>query len=152
MMIFPIDVFVIIGIFIFCTLFTFFLGKSKGVSLLLSLFGAILLFQTFPFVKNLTVLTGAVPLALNTLAIFLAFTAFLYFTLNRYIVGDFFEAKFFKSAILGLAITALVLAIMHFVLPVDALYNFGPKVDTWFGGNFGLFWWIAIPLGILFFI
>lgn len=152
MMALPMDVFVIVGTWVVATLFTFFTSKSKAVSVILALVSAILLFQTFPFVTNLTVLTGAVPQALNVVGIFLLFTVGMYFLFNRYVVGDFFNAKFLKSALFGLGITALLLAIVHFVLPFDAIYNFSPKVDAWFGGNFGLFWWVLAPLLLVFFL
>lgn len=151
-MIFPTDVLVIIGLVIVGATFTFFMGKSKAVALLLALFSSITLFQVFPFTKQLTVLTGALPIALNVLGIFLIFTIALYFLLNKYVIGDFVEGNFFKSVIVGIAFTALILAIIQFVLPLDAVYNFGPKVDMWFTGNFGLFWWLLAPLGIIFFI
>lgn len=150
-MIFPTDVLVIIGLVVVGTGFTFFMGKSKGVALLLSLFSAIPLYQSFPFVKQLTVATGALPIAANVVAIFLAFTVLMFFLLNKYIVGDFLDGNFFKSVIFGLAFAAIALAIFQLVLPLEALYNFGPNIDQWFGGNFGLFWWLAAPLAIIFF-
>ncbi|MHB1316397.1 MAG: hypothetical protein ACYCZW_00890 [Minisyncoccota bacterium] len=151
-MIFTTDILVIAGILVVGTFFTFFFGKSKGVILILSLFGAIPLYQSFPFVKQLTVATGALPIAANILAIFLAFVVFMFFLLNKYIVGDFIDGNFFKSVIFGLAFVTLILALFQFVLPLDALYNFGPNIDKWFAGNFVLFWWLTIPLGIVFFV
>lgn len=151
-MIFPTDVLVIIGLVVVGTGFTFFFGKSKAIALLLALFSAIPLYQSFPFVKQLTVATGALPIAANILGIFLAFAALMFFLLNKYIVGDFIDSAFFKSVIVGIAFAALALAIFQLVLPLEGLYNFGPNIDRWFGGNFGLFWWLAIPLGIMFFV
>ncbi len=151
-MIFPTDVLVIIGLVVVGTGLTFFLGKSKTVAFLLALFAAIPLYQSFPFITQFTVATGALPQALNVLGIFLAFTVLMFFVLNKYIVGDFINGNFFKSVILGIAFTALVLALSYFVLPVESLYDFGPNIDKWFTGNFGLFWWLVIPLGIIFFV
>jgi len=151
-MIFPTDVLVIIGLVVAGTGFAFFLGKSKAVALLLSLFSAIPLYQSFPFVKQLTVATGALPQAANILGIFLVFVLLMFFLLNKYIIGDFIGGKFFKSVIFGLAFTALILTLFQFILPLDALYNFGPKIDVWFAGNFGLFWWLVVPLSIILFI
>ena len=151
-MIFPTDVLVVIGLVVVGTGFTFLMGKSKGVTLLLALFSAIPLYQSFPFAKQLTVATGALPIAANILAIFLAFAVLMFFLLNKYIVGDFIDGNFFKSVIFGLAFATLILALFQFVLPLDALYNFGPNIDKWFGGNFGLFWWLAAPLVIIFFV
>lgn len=151
-MIFPTDVLVLIGLIVLGTGVTFFLGKSKAVALLLALFSAIPLYQSFPFVTQLTVATGALPQALNILGIFLAFAVLMFFILNKYIVGDFFGGEFFKSVIFGIAFAALILALFQFVLPLDALYNFGPNIDKWFSGNFVLFWWLAVPLGIIFFV
>jgi len=151
-MIFPTDVLVIIGLVVAGTGFAFFLGKSKAVALLLALFSAIPLYQSFPFVKQLTVATGALPQAANILGIFLVFVLLMFFLLNKYIIGDFIGGKFFKSVIFGLAFTALILALFQFILPLDALYNFGPKIDVWFAGNFGLFWWLVVPLSIILFI
>lgn len=151
-MIFPTDVLIIIALVVVGTGFTFFFGKSKAVALLLALFSAIPLYQSFPFVKQLTVATGALPQALNILGIFLAFAALMFFLLNKYIVGDFVDGNFFKSVIFGIAFAALALAIFQLVLPLEGLYNFGPNIDKWFGGNFNLFYWLAVPLGIVFFV
>ncbi len=151
-MIFPTDVLVIIGLVVVGTGFTFFMGKSKAVALLLALFSAIPLYQSFPFVKQLTVATGTLPQALNTLGIFAAFVFLMFFLLNKYIVGDFVDGNFFKSVIFGLVFAALALAIFQLVLPLDGLYNFGPNIDKWFTGNLVLFWWLAIPLAIVFFV
>lgn len=149
---FPTDVLVIVGIVVVGTFFTFFFGKSRGVTAILSLFGAIPLFQAFPFTTKLTVATGALPQALNVVGIFLVFVIFLYFLLDRYVVGDFVEGNFFKSVLMGIAFTAVILALVYFVLPFDAIYNFQPNIDQWFSGNFTLFWWLIAPLIIIFFI
>jgi hypothetical protein len=151
-MIFPTDVLVILGILAVGTLFTFFMGKSKGVSVVLSLFGAIILFQNFPFMKQATVLKGALPEALNVVGIFLAFALCIFFLLDKYVVGDFSESNFFKSVFVGVAFTALILAIIYFVLPFAPIYDFGPNIDKWFQGNFTLFWWLVGPLAIVFFV
>ena len=84
-MIFPTDILVVLGILVVGTLFTFFVGKSKGVSVVLSLFGAIVLFQNFPFMKQMTVLKGALPEALNIAGIFVAFALALFFLLDKYL-------------------------------------------------------------------
>ena len=151
-MIFPTDVLVVIGLVVVGTGFTFFMGKSKGVTLLLALFSAIPLYQSFPFVKQLTVTTGALPIAANILGIFFAFAVLMFFLLNKYIVGDFIDGAFFKSVIVGIAFAALTLAIFQLVLPLEGLYNFGLNIDKWFGGNFGLFYWLFIPLAIILFV
>ncbi len=149
---FPTDVLIIVGIFLVGTLFTFFMGKSRGVSIILALFGSIPLFQSFPFTQQLTVATGDFARSINVIGIFLVFTIGLYFLLNRYVVGDFIEGNFFKSVIFGIAFTAIILALVHFILPFDPIYDFKQNVDQWFGGNFGMFWWILAPLMILLFV
>lgn len=151
-MIFPTDILVIVGLVLVGTGFSFFIGKSKAVAIILAFLFAIPLFQAFPFTKQMTVATGALPQALNVLAIFLAFVILMFLLLNKYIVGDFIEGNFLKSVFLGIAFAAIVLTLSHFILPLDSLYNFGPNIDTWFGGNLGLFWWIVTPLVIVFFV
>lgn len=151
-MIFPTDILVILGILAVGTLFTFFMGKSKGVSVILSLFGAITLFQSFPFMKQMMVFKGAVPEALNITAVFVAFALALFFLLDQYVVGDFSEGNFLKSVFLGIAFTAIVLAIIYFILPFTPIYDFGANVDKWFSGNLNLFWWLVGPLAVILFI
>lgn len=151
-MIFPTDILVILGILVVGTLFAFFMGKSKGVSVILSLFGAITLFQAFPFMKQMLVFKGAVPEALNITGVFVAFALALFFLLDKYVVGDFIEGNFMKSVFLGIAFTALVLAIIYFVLPFTPVYDFGANVDKWFSGSFNLFWWLVAPLAIVLFV
>lgn len=151
-MIFPTDILVVLGILVVGTLFTFFVGKSKGVSVVLSLFGAIVLFQNFPFMKQMTVLKGALPEALNIAGIFVAFALALFFLLDKYVVGDFSDGNFFKSVFVGLAFTGMVLAIIYFIVPFAPVYDFGPNIDKWFQGQFTLFWWLVGPLAIVFFV
>lgn len=151
-MIFPTDILVILGILATGTLFTFFMGKSKGVSVVLSLFGAITLFQSFPFMKQMTVASGPLPEALNIAGVFVAFALALFFLLDQYVVGDFSEGNFLKSVFLGIAFTAMILTIIYFVLPFTPIYDFGPYIDKWFTGSFNLFWWLVGPLAILLFI
>jgi len=151
-MIFPTDILIILGILVLGTLFTFFLGKSKGVSLVLSLFGAIVLFQSFPFMKHMVVLSGPVLESLNIIGVFLAFTLGLFFLLDQYIVVDFSEHHFVRSLFIGIAFTAIILALIYFILPFAPLYDFGPNIDKWFQGHFNLFWWLVAPLIILIFV
>lgn len=151
-MIFPTDILVILGIFVVGTLLTFFMGKSRGVTVVLSLFGAIALFQSFPFIKQMTVLSGPIPEALNIVGVFVAFALCVFFLLDQYIVGDFAEGNFFTSILIGVVFTAIILALIYFVLPFSPLYDFGANVDKWFTGSFNLFWWLLAPLVILFFV
>ena len=151
-MIFSPDLFVILGIWLIGTVYTFYFGKGRGVTLILSLYPGLLLFEKFPYIKQLSVLKGEPLASINTVVIFLVCTCVSYFILHKYIFADFGEGKFIRSALIGLAFTGCVLALWYFVLPLNTFYNFSGIIDTWFSPDIGIFWWLIGPLVVLFFV
>jgi hypothetical protein len=151
-MIFSTDLFIILGIWLVGTLYTFYFGKGRGVTLILSLYPGLLLFEKFPYIKQLSVLKGEPLASINTIAIFCLCVFVSHLILHKYIFADFGEGKFIKSALVGLAFTGCILALWYFILPLDTFYNFSGTIDKWFSKDIGIFWWLLGPFGILFFV
>jgi len=131
-----------------------FFGKGKLISIILSFYPAVYIFDSIPYFKK--ILTSA-PItfseALIQILIFLALFIPINFVLRHFIHGEFSSSrikKVLEAGILGLTATSLVILFTYHGINLQKIYNFSSGIDSLFlSGN--IFWWLLAPFVIIFF-
>lgn len=142
---------IVFGIFLTLALW---LGRYALVNVVFALYLALLLTLKFPYFDKL--LDGtAVHDAVVKIVFFTLVTIAGIFLFRRHIPGDDYEKTFEfigkKLVLAGLA-TILVMAFSYQALPVTELIHPGTPIQTLFGPESYFFWWLLLPIVILFFI
>ncbi len=142
---------VVFGIFLTLALW---LGRYAIVNIVFALYLALLLSLKFPYFDQL--LNGiAIHDALVKITFFSLITVVGIFLFRRHIPGDDYEKtfEFFgKKIVLTLLATILVMTFSYQALPVTELIHPGTPIQILFGPEAYFFWWLLLPLVILFFI
>ncbi|MBI2617924.1 hypothetical protein HYW58_00480 [Candidatus Kaiserbacteria bacterium] len=149
------DVLIIAIVFLAIFFFSVIYGKSNSIALLFSLYFGILGFVSFPFMEEFIFLKSSeIQIVLSRIAIFAVIVAFVYTAIQRSVYAEYPDYKILKlvqAGILSLSSTALIFAFAYHTLPVATLYDFGESIDALFLSEY-FFWWLAAPLGALFFV
>ena len=135
-------------------LYTIYFGKSKAVAIILSFYISILLYDNFTFLKNVLIFRNtAAQLSLSRLIIFAIIFILIFLTLKYFIHNEFSSRRswtLLKAALLSLSAIDLALVVCYYVVPVQRLYDFSPSIDSLFGNQATIFWWLIAPLIVLF--
>ena len=135
-----------------------FYGMGKGryalVNIIFSLYLALLITIKFPYYDSIGAgdkQGGAVAKILIFLAIVIAGVLLL----RRHIPGDDYEPAFqglFKKILLASMATILVMIFSFHALPVSEIITPGTPIQSLFAPEQNFFWWLMLPLGVLFFV
>lgn len=135
-----------------------FYGMGKGryslVNVIFSLYLALLISLKFPYYASLGASDpegGAVAKILLFIAIVIAGV----FLFRRHIPGDDYEPAFqglFKKMLLAAMATILVMIFSFHALPVTEIITPGTPIQSLFASQDNFFWWLMLPLIVLFFV
>lgn len=142
----PSDIIFILLLVAVVAIYTFWRGKSKGVSLIIATYPAILLYQYLPYFKQADVRVD--------ILIFLIILIAVHLIINRFTELDFSFSKLgkaFDSLVLGILSTGLLLWTSYHIVIIASLYAFSPSIAHIFADQYS-FWWLVAPLIILFFL
>lgn len=141
-------------IFGFFIAFSIYFGKSKLVSIIFSFYPALLIFENFPFFKQIDSLSDSLlGIFLIKLAVFLVPVIFIYFILNKAILIEWSYSKiwgFAQSVLLSLIALSLSLILVCKIIPIEGIYSFSQPVVSLFNSQSLLFWWLLVPLVAIF--
>ena len=129
-------------------------GRYALINVVFALYLALLLTLKFPYFD--TFLNGT-PIhdAIIKIIFFVLVTIAGVFLLRRHIPGDDYEKTFEflgKKIILAVLATILVMAFSYQALPVTELIHPGTPIQILFEPASYFFWWLLLPLVLLFFI
>jgi hypothetical protein len=147
----------LIFVILFAVFFAYasFLGRGRLISLILAFFPATTLFNNFPFINSLLVLSGDKLVTLNKVVIFLIFLVPISYVINRYMfaTSDFTgSTKILRTAGLSICAVAMLLIFSYSTVSLDTFYNFSPQVDSALTGMSKLFYWNVGVLALLAFL
>lgn len=128
-------------------------GRYAVITVIFSLYLALLISFTFPYYDALTTVSGGDALA--KIIIFVAFIIAGMIIFRRHIPGDDYESafqSFWKKALVALMATVLVMAFSFQALPVTEVIDPGTPMQSLFGPENSFFWWLILPLIALFFV
>jgi hypothetical protein len=146
----------LLGVFSLFFLWTIFKGRQAMINVIFGLYLALLISIYFPFTAYLTENLGSsLAQSIGQLTIFAVFTVLTTLLCGRIMPDEFREKKFEsipKKLLLSGAGSVLVLAFSFNVLPVTDFLTPGTPVQALFAPEGYFFWWLLLPLVILFLV
>ena len=146
------DAIFLVTLFVLFLIFALYFGRGRLISIILSFYPTTLLYNTFPFINKVIILSGDKMITLNRLVVFLVFLIPISITLERYIFSESEyngSYNFFSLAGLSLATVVLVVLFSYTTLNFDLFHNFSPQIDSLFSGIDRIFYWNLVPLALL---
>ncbi len=149
----PIDYIILAGLVFVFSFLTFYFGKDKAISSILSLYIGILFYEKTPVLQKI-ILEGKSPIfhSLNQWVVYLAVSIVIYLLISKHIHSFDTETSIFRSIIFGISLSILILSVSYFIIPSENIYNFGSIIDHLFIKNIGFYPYLLAPLVILLFI
>ena len=133
-----------------------FKGRQAIINLIFGLYFALLISLEFPYydalLSNVSTASGA---AIIKLGLFIFFTLIMTWLSARIMPDEFREKKFEtfgKKFLLASAATVLVMIFSFHVLSVTEFLTPGPPIQSLFAPEGYFFWWLLLPLVVLFII
>lgn len=150
---FTTDAIIILAVFFLFALYSVRYGKSRSIAAIISLYIGMLLFLSFPYLEEATLLKASeAQVMLSQAAVFLFGAALVHAIVSRSVLAEYPMQpllKYLQVALLSLSGTALLFAFAYHTLPLGALYNFDASIDNLFSSQY-FFWWLVLPLAALF--
>lgn len=148
------DIIVLAIAFFVIFLFGMYFGKAHLVSLIVSFYPAMLLYERLPFLEWFVFLKGENLITLNKLIVFVVLLVLIDIIILRFI---FSESKggpvhFIHIVAGSLAFLILLLILTYSVINLDMIHDFSPTIDNLFMNSPHTFWWNLAPLALLFLI
>jgi len=144
----------LLAVFLLFMVWATFKGRQAMINIIFGLYLALLILIEFPYTSYLTDnLGGSVAQSLGQLILFSIFTILATWLFAHVMPDEFREKKFesyFKKMLLAGAASILVMAFSFQVLPVTDFLTPGTPLQTLFAPEGFFFWWLMIPLVILF--
>jgi len=144
----------LLAVFLLFMLWTTFKGRQATINVIFGLYLALLILIEFPYTSYLTENLGnSLAQSFGKLVLFAAFTVLATWLFARIMPDEFKEKKFEsfgKKLLLAGAASTLVMAFSFHVLPVTEFLTPGTPLQTAFGSESSFFWWLLLPLIILF--
>ena len=144
---------IVFGVMFFLTVLK---GRQAIINLIFGLYLALLISIHFPFYDQLLgSLEDSQAIAAGKLGIFVLFTLITTFLCARIMPDEFRENKLeslLKKFLLAGAATILVMVFSFHVLPVTEFMTPGTPIQSLFAPQEYFFWWLLLPLAVLFVI
>lgn len=129
-------------------------GRYALINVILALYLALLISIKFPYYNEVTQGEGDGN-AIEKILIFLAFVVAGTMLFRRHIPGDDYEPafhRFWKKILLAAMGTILVMIFSFHALPVTDIITPGTPIQSLFAPAENFFWWLILPLIVLFFV
>ena len=131
-------------------------GRQALISLILGLYLALLISLKFPYYDSIlnASQTDRISDALLIIIVFVIFAAIGTFLFERLMGNDFDEGafeSFHTKILLAIGGATLIMAFSYHVIPITTLIDPGTPVSALFAPPENFFWWLIVPLIILFF-
>ncbi len=145
--------------YLFCV-FGFFLvyatirGRQAVINLVVGLYFALLISLEFPYYETFLKNAGdAQSTAVGKIILFIVFTVLATLLIKRLMPDEYKEKKFesfFKKILLAIGGTILVMVFSYHVLPITDFLTPGTPIQSLFAPNEYFFWWLLLPLAVLY--
>ncbi len=131
-------------------------GRQALINVIMSLYLALLISLKFPYYDFILGRGGSERNeAILMIAVFAVFAIFSVLLFGRLMPSEFDEGtfeSFGKKIAFALAGTVLIMAYSYHALPITELIDPGSPIQQLFAPNDWFFWWLILPLVVLFFL
>jgi hypothetical protein len=145
-----------LGVFVLFLLFAVFRGRQSVMNVIIGLYLALLISIQFPNYEQLfSSLSTPESLAIARLAFFIFITLFTTALCYRIMPSEFHEHTYeslWKKIALSLSATILIMIFSFQILPVSEFLTTGTPLQNLFGPEPFFFWWLLVPLVILYIV
>ena len=146
----------LLGVFGLFLLFAIFKGRQATINVIFGLYLALLISREFPNYDQLfSGIESTGSLVAAKILLFVAITLFTTALCYRVMPDEFREERFeslFKKIFLALGATILVMSFSFQVLPISDLLAPGTPLQIIFGPEPYFFWWLLVPMVILYIV
>lgn len=143
-----------LAVFLLFMLWATFKGRQAMINIIFGLYLGLLILIEFPYTEYLTEnLGGSVAQATGQLVLFSIFSILATWLFAHVMPDEFREKKFesfFKKLLLAGAASILVMVFSFQVLPVTEFLTPGTPLQFLFAPEELFFWWLLLPLVILY--
>lgn len=129
-------------------------GRYALINIIFALYLALLISIKFPYYSLFTT-GGGEGAAISKILIFLSFLTIGIILFRRHIPGDDYEPAFhklWKKVLLASMATILVMIFSFHALPVTEIITPGSPIQSLFAPQENFFWWLILPLVVLFIV
>lgn len=129
-------------------------GRYALINVIFSLYLALLISIKFPYYNEFAGGAGESS-AVAKILIFLAFVITGILLFRRHVPGDDYEPAFhglWKKIILSGMATVLIMIFSFHALPVTEIITPGTPIQSLFASPENFFWWLILPIVVLFFV
>lgn len=144
-----------LGVFALFGVFAVFKGRQALINVIFGLYLALLITLEFPNYEQLFGDLEGSSVAVAKLGLFAVISALTTALCWRIMPDEFREERFEsfgKKVILALSATILVMIFSFHVLPVTEFLTPGTPLQSLFAPANYFFWWLLLPLAILYFV
>ncbi len=128
-------------------------GKDFVISLNLGLYIGYLGHTHFPYLAKAREIGGESPDWWADVGIFALFTLIGFFVLKR-VIGSGFgfddNARFLDALLLAFSTTALLVVLIFALFPIPHAPLLAPMITEWLSATYLFFWWLMLPLAVIF--
>lgn len=146
----------VIVVFVGFLLYALARGRQALINVIMGLYLALLISLKFPYYDLLLGRTGgAKSESILMLVVFGLFALFSTILFSRMMPSEFDEGtfeSFGKKIVFALSGTILVMAFSYHALPITDFVDPGSPIQHLFSPSEWFFWWLMLPLVILFFL
>ena len=129
-------------------------GKSKLISLLISLYVSGFLFDKFYYLDQLIKTDSIASTFMARVAVFLVilFIVNLLFSKVLRLGSEGSEKKWWQALLLSFLSSGLLFSYLFHLFPAKEIFTFSPIVQNFFASSDAFFWWLTLPLVALFLV
>ena len=135
-------------------MYTMMKGTQSLVNLTLALYLALLISLKFPYYDMILGGAGSAKTeSILTIIVFVVFTLLSKWLFNRLMPPDSIESSFEyfgKKLLYAAGAAILVMAFSYHALPIAELITIGSPISYLFAPEANFFWWLLVPLVLLF--
>lgn len=129
-------------------------GKSKLISLLISLYVSGFLFDKFYYLDQIIKTDSIASTFLIRILVFLIIVFILNLLFSRVlrISAESSEKKWWQALLLSFLAAGLLFSYLFHLFPAKDLFTFSPVIQNLFTSDKVFFWWLTLPLIALFLV
>jgi hypothetical protein len=146
----------LLAVFGLLSVFVFARGRQAMINLTVGLYLALLILLEFPYLANvLGSFSSSSGQAIAQLSLYGIITILTTWLCYRIMPDEFDEERFEsagKKLLLAGGATVLVLAVSFNIVPITELLAADTPIQSLFSGDELFFWWMLLPLAIMFFV